>query len=95
MTHKAAISIEAMMLISRAARTSQPSHDLEAMFNEFRTLKAARNRLGCYQVQRMAGVLPADITHYEVGISTISDTYITDAINTFHETHLRHAHRHT
>ena len=92
-THKAAISIEAMMVISRAARTSQSSHDLEAMFNEFRTLKAARNRLGCYQVQRMAGVLPADITHYEVGISTISDTYITEALNTFHETHLRRAHQ--
>ena len=94
-THKAALSTEVMMLISRAARTSQSSHDLEAMFYEFRAIKAAMNRLGCYQVQRMAGVQPADITHYDVGISSISDTYITDAINTFHETHLRHAHRHT
>ena len=92
-THKTAISIEAMMVISRAARTSQSSHDLEAMFNEFRTLKAARNRLGCYQVKRMSGVQPADVSHYEVGISTISDTYITEALNTFHETHLRRAHR--
>ena len=41
----------------------------------------------------MAGVQPADITHYDVGISSVSDTYITDAINTFHETHLRRAQR--
>ena len=41
----------------------------------------------------MSGVQPADVSHYEVGISTISDTYITEALNTFHETHLRRAHR--
>ena len=50
LSHKAAISMEAMMVITRAARTSQASHDLEAMFHEFRTVKAARNRLGFYQV---------------------------------------------
>ena len=90
LTHKAAISMEAMMVISRAARTAQSSHDLEAMFNEFRSIKAAKNRLGFYQLQRMAGVQPGDVAHYECGISTISDSYITEAINVFHETHLRY-----
>ena len=89
LTHKAAISMEAMMMITRAARTSQTSHDLEAMFHEFRCLKAARDRLGFYQMQHMSGVQPANVSHYNVGISSISDTYITEAINTFHETHLR------
>lgn len=28
------------------------------------------------------------MSHYDVGISSISDNYITDVINTFHETHL-------
>ena len=92
LTRKAAISMEAMMVITRAARTAQASHDLEAMFHEFRTVKAARNRLGFYQVQQMSSVQPADVSHYNVGISTISDTYITEAINMFHETHLRRAH---
>ena len=41
----------------------------------------------------MSSVQPADVSHYEVGISTISDTYITEAINTYHETHLRRAQR--
>ena len=29
-----------------------------------------------------------NITHYDVGISSVSDNYVTEVINTFHETHL-------
>ena len=123
LTHKAGISIEALMVISRAARTAQSSHDLESMFREFRTTRHARERLSFYQLQRLAGPPPPhssphlpssphlsfyplplphppplypsslgtpaeDVSHYDVGISSISDNYITEVITTFHETHL-------
>ena len=35
-----------------------------------------------------SGVAASDVQHYSVGISSISDNYITDVINAFHETHL-------
>jgi hypothetical protein len=55
LTHKTAISMEALMVIGRAARTAQQSHDLEAMFHEFRSLGNARARLSFYQLQWLAG----------------------------------------
>ena len=88
LTHKAAISIEALMVITRAARTAQSSHDLEAMFHEYKSLGNARHRLSFYQLQRLAGVSAAEVAHYDVGISSLSDNYISEVLNTFHETHL-------
>ena len=35
-----------------------------------------------------AGTSASNISHYDVGVSTISDNYITEVIETFHETHL-------
>ena len=58
LTHHAGISIEALMLISRAARTAQSSHDLENMFIEFKSLRNARARLSFYQLQWLAGPRP-------------------------------------
>jgi hypothetical protein len=40
-THRAAVSTELMMMIARAARTSQSSHDLEAALKEFRSIQVA------------------------------------------------------
>ena len=56
LTHRAGISMEALMMISRAARTAQSSRDLEQMFLEFKTLRNARARLSYYNLQYLAGV---------------------------------------
>ena len=72
--------MEVMDDIARAARTSQSSRDLEAMYLEFKSLRAARERLSFYGMQRAqlmsdrtAGRAGAPVVHYNVGISTISD----------------------
>ena len=77
--------MEVMDDIARAAQTAQSSHDLEAMYLEYKSLHAARERLSFYGLQRAglvaaraAGRAGSPIVHYDVGISTISDNYITD-----------------
>ena len=101
-SHRAAVSMEVMDDIVRAARTAQSSHDLEAQYNEYRSLHAARQRLTFYGLQgvalRMAtaaaqgsdGEPPPGVVHYDVGVSTISDNYITDSLLNFYDTHRRY-----
>ena len=96
-THRTAISIEVIDEITRAARTAQSSHDLEAMYLENRGLHAARKRITFYGMQgaelaaaRRSGRAGKPVVHYEAGISTISDTYITDALLEFVDSHRKY-----
>lgn len=91
------MTIEVMDEIVRAARTAQGSHDLEAMYLENRSLHAARARLIFYGLQRArraaviaAGQAAPPVVHYDSGISTISDTWITEALLAFVDAHRKY-----
>ena len=62
-TSKTGFSMEALWMITRAARTAQSSKDLENMFHEFRCLRNATARLGYYQQQRLAGTPRPVVLH--------------------------------
>ena len=85
-------------MIARSARTSQSSHDLEAMLREFRCIQSAQEQVTFYGLQRahltnprlnrVAGASGEQgIKHYDVGISTISDNYISDVLINHYDTH--------
>ena len=93
-THRTAISTEVLELIMRGARTAQSAHDLEAMLREFRAIRNAKLRLTFYGLQRLSARLaasrgepPAPVEHFDVGISSISDNYIADALLAFVASH--------
>ena len=85
-------------MIARSARTSQSSHDLEAMLREFRCIQSAQEQVTFYGLQRAHLTRPRlnrvagasgeqGIKHYDVGISTISDNYISDVLINHYDTH--------
>ena len=92
LTNRKGVSNELMMLLARAARTPQGSHDLEAALHEYRALANAKSRLSFYCEQRRylsrdphgTGVT---IKPYTVGISQVSDTYLTEMLLHYYETH--------
>ena len=93
-THRTAISTEVLELIVRGARTAQSAHDLEAMLREFRAIRNAKLRLTFYGMQRLSARLAASrgkpaapVEHFDVGISSISDNYIADALLAFVASH--------
>ena len=89
-THRAAVTIEVMDEIVRSARMPLGSQTLETQYREDRTLHAARMRLVFYGLQRAMRRRTGSaqpVIHYDVGISTISDNYITSALLHFYDTH--------
>jgi hypothetical protein len=64
------------------------------MYLEYKSLHAARERLSFYGLQRAAlmaarasGRVGSPIVHYNIGISTISDNYITEVCASHNHTH--------
>lgn len=89
-THRKAVSTELMMMVTRAARTPQGSHDLEAALREYRTIANAKARLSFYwqqrhELSRQAGS-DGVVKQYTVGISQVSDTYLTELLQSFYDT---------
>jgi hypothetical protein len=84
-THRAALSTEVLYMLQRSARTAQGSSDLESQLSEFRGLVTAHKQVSFYSLQRWhrtRSSIPnltkeAKVQHYEPGISTVSDTYLT------------------
>ena len=103
-THKAALDFNALMMLARAARTSQSACDLEASFDEFRSTRRARRRTAFVSTQMMArakhqrdinfGVTTEpvpDWVHMAESESKISDNYIRtsqSALFDEHETYI-------
>jgi hypothetical protein len=101
LTHRAAMSTAVHTMIARSAVKGIGSHDLEAMFQEFRCIEQSRKELIFYGLQiweqqriRLDRTEEEQrlhkshsITHHFVrGVSVISDTYITAAIKVFYRT---------
>lgn len=94
-SHKAAVSLEVLMMVVRAARTSQGSHDLESQLLEFRKIKKSMQGVGFYALQGWLRTRPSltrmnplpPVYQYNFGVSTISDTYLADALLTFYSVH--------
>ena len=83
-THKAALSIEALQLLVSGVRRGATNHGTEAMLTEFRALGASTALVAFYSFQRswarrsqLAGPSTAlPVVHLNQGISSISDTYL-------------------
>ena len=92
LSHRKAVSPQLMMMVARAARTSQGSHDLEAALREFRAIASAKQRLSFFSQQRhhLARQWSSDdavIKEYSCGISQVSDTYLSEMLTSFYDTH--------
>ena len=86
-THRGAVSVEVLQLLTRGASTGMPVHGVESTLAEFRSLRATNNALSFYSFQRTWVHRPqlfpepaAPVVHLSEGISSVSDTYLTSIL---------------
>ena len=91
-TARAAVSVEMLWMILRAFPKGQAVHDMEAMFREFKSLRATCRTLEFYSYQRTCMQHPslnqaADWSplHLHLAVSSMSDTFINHILEEFYD----------
>ena len=97
-THRGAVTMRTLMMITRSASTSQTPNDLEKMFEEFHSITKTAIALRCYGHQAWAaGALavgdnhPA-LDHPSIAVTPISDTFIRHILEAWYGTMQRWIH---